>query len=156
MKQATNDNESSAISATTAMLLQAAKEDKERLKRKNKRARLNSEDYDSDATDQLIFRKRDKMSARQIEDERQRIWLNIARKDIPRVSTHNVKEVRHDIDIHSIKMARILSRVQATRAGNCKKIAQYCQKEAKRAAAKGNRSQKDIQLRSKRATKEVC
>lgn len=93
MKQATNDNESSAISATTAMLLQAAKEDKERLKRKNKRARLNSEDYDSDATDQLIFRKRDKMSARQIEDERQRIWLNIARKDIPRVSTHNVKEV---------------------------------------------------------------
>lgn len=53
-------------------------------------------------------------------------------------------------------MARILSRVQATRAGNCKKIAQYCQKEAKRAAAKGNRSQKDIQLRSKRATKEVC
>lgn len=68
------------------MLLQAAKEDKERLKRKNKRARLNSEDYDSDATDQLIYRKRDKMSARQIDDERQRIWLNIARKDIPRVS----------------------------------------------------------------------
>ncbi|CDH53326.1 snf2 family helicase atpase [Lichtheimia corymbifera JMRC:FSU:9682] len=136
VKQAASENESSTISATTAMLLQAAKEDKERLKRKNKRARLNSEDYDSDATDQLIYRKRDKMSARQIDDERQRIWLNIARKDIPR-------------------MARILSRVQATRAGNCKKIAQYCQKEAKRAAAKGNRSQKDIQLRSKRATKEM-
>ncbi|KAI8092584.1 SNF2 family N-terminal domain-containing protein [Halteromyces radiatus] len=42
-----------------------------------------------------------------------------------------------------------------TRAGNCKKLAQYCQKEAKRAATKGGRATKDIQLKAKRAQKEM-
>lgn len=52
-------------------------------------------------------------------------------------------------------MSRILTRVQATRAGNCKKLAQYCQKEVKRAATKSGRATKDMQLKAKRAQKEV-
>lgn len=52
-------------------------------------------------------------------------------------------------------MARILTRVQATRAGNCKKVAQYCQKEAKRAATKSGRLNRDVQAKAKRAMKEV-
>lgn len=52
-------------------------------------------------------------------------------------------------------MARIITRVQATRTGNCKKLAQYCQKEAKRVATKGGRATKDIQLKAKRAQKDV-
>ncbi|KAI8339071.1 SNF2 family N-terminal domain-containing protein [Chlamydoabsidia padenii] len=68
--------------------------------------------------------------------ERRRIWLDIARTDIPR-------------------MARIITRVQATRTGNCKKLAQYCQKEAKRVATKGGRATKDIQQKAKRAQKEM-
>ncbi|KAI9309490.1 SNF2 family N-terminal domain-containing protein [Cunninghamella echinulata] len=42
-----------------------------------------------------------------------------------------------------------------TRAGNCKKLAQYCQKEIKRAATKGGRATKDMQLKAKRAQKEM-
>ncbi|ORZ15722.1 SNF2 family N-terminal domain-domain-containing protein [Absidia repens] len=76
------------------------------------------------------------ISPNKMEAERKRIWLDIARTDIPR-------------------MARIITRVQATRAGNCKKLAQYCQKEAKRAATKGGRATKDIQLKAKRAQKEM-
>ncbi|KAI7862197.1 SNF2 family N-terminal domain-containing protein [Spinellus fusiger] len=77
-----------------------------------------------------------KASQRKLQDERRKIWLSIARKDIPR-------------------MARVLSRVQATRNGNCKKIAQYCQKEAKRASTKGGRANRDVQAKAKRAMKEM-
>ncbi|KAI9485948.1 MAG: SNF2 family N-terminal domain-containing protein [Benjaminiella poitrasii] len=73
---------------------------------------------------------------RKLEDERRKIWLTIARKDIPR-------------------MTRILSRVQATRSGNCKKIAQYCQKEVRRAATNGGRANRDLQNKAKRASKEM-
>ncbi|KAI8332980.1 SNF2 family N-terminal domain-containing protein [Blakeslea trispora] len=70
------------------------------------------------------------------QDERTRIWSTIARKDIPR-------------------MSRILSRVQATRSGNCKKVAQYCQKEVRRAATNGGRANRDLQNKAKRANKEM-
>ncbi|KAH8553085.1 SNF2 family N-terminal domain-containing protein [Umbelopsis sp. PMI_123] len=49
----------------------------------------------------------------------------------------------------------ILSRVQATRMGNCKKVAQYCQKEARRAATKSGRAHRDIQNKAKKAMKEM-
>ncbi|KAI9356810.1 SNF2 family N-terminal domain-containing protein [Pilaira anomala] len=71
-----------------------------------------------------------------IEDERRKIWLTIARKDIPR-------------------MNRILSRVQATRSGNCKKVAQYCQKEVRRVVTNGGRANRDMQNKAKRASKEM-
>ncbi|KAG2181239.1 hypothetical protein INT43_008822 [Umbelopsis isabellina] len=73
---------------------------------------------------------------RKMEDERRKIWVNIARKDIPR-------------------MSKILSRVQATRMGNCKKVAQYCQKEARRAATKSGRANRDVQNKAKKAMKEM-
>ncbi|KAI8967388.1 SNF2 family N-terminal domain-containing protein [Mycotypha africana] len=73
---------------------------------------------------------------RRLEDERKNIWLTIARKDIPR-------------------MTRILSRVQATRSGNCKKIAQYCQKEIRRAATNGGRANREMQNKAKRLSKEM-
>ncbi|KAI8575947.1 hypothetical protein K450DRAFT_259099 [Umbelopsis ramanniana AG] len=75
-------------------------------------------------------------SQRKVEDERRKIWINIARKDIPR-------------------MSKILSRVQATRMGNCKKVAQYCQKEARRAATKSGRAHRDVQNKAKKAMKEM-
>lgn len=52
-------------------------------------------------------------------------------------------------------MNRILSRVQATRSGNCKKIAQYCQKEVRRAATNGGRANRDMQNKAKRVSKEM-
>jgi DNA helicase INO80 len=52
-------------------------------------------------------------------------------------------------------MSKILSRVQATRMGNCKKVAQYCQKEARRAATKSGRANRDVQNKAKKAMKEV-
>lgn len=52
-------------------------------------------------------------------------------------------------------MSKILSRVQATRMGNCKKVAQYCQKEARRAATKSGRAHRDVQNKAKKAMKEV-
>lgn len=52
-------------------------------------------------------------------------------------------------------MSKILSRVQATRLGNCKKVAQYCQKEARRAATKSGRAHRDVQNKAKKAMKEV-
>ncbi|KAK4519071.1 uncharacterized protein ATC70_009302 [Mucor velutinosus] len=76
------------------------------------------------------------MTERKVEDERKKIWLTIARKDIPR-------------------MTRILSRVQATRSGNCKKVAQYCQKEVRRVATNGGRANRDMQNKAKRASKEM-
>ncbi|KAI8974093.1 SNF2 family N-terminal domain-containing protein [Pilobolus umbonatus] len=70
------------------------------------------------------------------EDDRHKIWLSIARKDIPR-------------------MTRILSRVQATRSGNCKKIAQYCQKEVRRSLTNGGRANREMQNKAKKAMKEM-
>jgi DNA helicase INO80 len=52
-------------------------------------------------------------------------------------------------------MTRILSRVQATRSGNCKKVAQYCQKEVRRAITNGGRANREQQNKAKRAMKEV-
>lgn len=52
-------------------------------------------------------------------------------------------------------MAKIVSRAQATRVGNCKKIAQMCQKEVRRTALKSGRSARDIQAKAKRAMREV-
>lgn len=52
-------------------------------------------------------------------------------------------------------MNRILTRVQATRAGNCKKVAQYCQKELKRSATKNGRLSKDVQSKARRAQREA-
>ncbi|KAI8348053.1 SNF2 family N-terminal domain-containing protein [Choanephora cucurbitarum] len=77
-----------------------------------------------------------KRTAHKVQDERTKIWSTIARKDIPR-------------------MSRILSRVQATRSGNCKKVAQYCQKEVRRAATNGGRANRDMQNKAKRANKEM-
>ncbi|KAI9264457.1 SNF2 family N-terminal domain-containing protein [Sporodiniella umbellata] len=73
---------------------------------------------------------------RRIESERKHVWANIVKKDIPR-------------------MNRILSRVQATRSGNCKKIAQYCQKEVRRVATNGGRANRDLQNKAKRVSKEM-
>ena len=76
-------------SATTSMLLQAAKEEKERSKRKQKRAkqRQRNQGYveDEDDADLQLSLKTSK-APRKIEEERRQIWLNIARKDVPRVS----------------------------------------------------------------------
>ncbi|KAI8880862.1 hypothetical protein K501DRAFT_224069 [Backusella circina FSU 941] len=71
-----------------------------------------------------------------IETQRRKVWLTIARKDIPR-------------------MTRVLSRVQATRSGNCKKIAQYCQKEVRRDVTNSGRANRDMQNKAKRAMKEM-
>lgn len=81
----------SPISATTALLLNAAKKDKEYSKRKLKRAKhrhyaddgLNEDNFDYGS--QAVYRKGPKMSPRKLEEERRQLWLNIARKDIPRV-----------------------------------------------------------------------
>lgn len=81
------------FSATTSMLLQAAREEKERSKRKQKRAKQRqrtqgyAEDDDDAATDLQLSQKSSK-APRKIEEERRQIWLNIARKDVPRVSVH--------------------------------------------------------------------
>ncbi|KAI8066860.1 SNF2 family N-terminal domain-containing protein [Gongronella butleri] len=76
------------------------------------------------------------VSEKRLQAERKRVWLEIARTDIPR-------------------MARILTRVQATRSGNCKKLAQYCQKEIKRTNTKNGRATRDIQIKAKQAQKQM-
>ncbi|CAO3609634.1 unnamed protein product [Cunninghamella blakesleeana] len=95
-----------------------------------------SDDGEIDELDYLDPVKAQMISQKRMEAERKRVWLEIARTDIPR-------------------MSRILTRVQATRVGNCKKLAQYCQKEVKRAATKSGRATKDTQLKAKRAQKEM-
>lgn len=94
--------------------------------------------HNSDSSDNEMLTEGDRKltTERQVEDERRKIWLTIARKDIPR-------------------MTRILSRVQATRSGNCKKVAQYCQKEVRRAATNAGRANRDMQNKAKRASKEM-
>ncbi|KAI8368263.1 SNF2 family N-terminal domain-containing protein [Radiomyces spectabilis] len=110
---------------------------KDRLRHKKKRFRRRfSEDLSQTEEDITVVKSPTLTSQERMEEERRKIWLAIARKDIPR-------------------MAKILTRVQATRAGNCKKVAQYCQKEAKRAATKGGRLNRDVQLKAKRAMKEM-
>ncbi|CAO3683059.1 unnamed protein product [Rhizopus stolonifer] len=73
---------------------------------------------------------------RKVESDRKHVWASIVKKDIPR-------------------MNRILSRVQATRSGNCKKVAQYCQKEVRRVATNGGRANRDLQNKAKRVNKEM-
>lgn len=52
-------------------------------------------------------------------------------------------------------MNRILSRVQLTRSGNCKKVAQLCQREVRRMATNNGRANRDLYFKAKRANKEV-
>ncbi|OZJ04308.1 hypothetical protein BZG36_03164 [Bifiguratus adelaidae] len=80
--------------------------------------------------------RREPIDPADIEESRRQIWLNIARNDIP-------------------KMSKILQRVQATRVGNCKKIAQFAQREVRRAAAKQRSTTKDAQTRARRAMREM-
>ena len=102
------------VSATAALLLQAAKEDKERQqRRKHKKARLahrhktssatgaatTTDGYNEDqdatastaaaaATTQAVDTKPpDKTAAEKLEEARRAVWLDIARKHIPRVSS---------------------------------------------------------------------
>ncbi|KAL0086536.1 SNF2 family N-terminal domain-containing protein [Phycomyces blakesleeanus] len=106
-----------------------------KVKRSHSRELESAEDTDNEG-ERYMRERFGKTIQRKVEDERHKIWLSIARKDIPR-------------------MARVLSRVQATRSGNCKKIAQYCQKEARKAATKSGRANKDVQAKAKRAMKEM-
>ncbi|KAI7905492.1 SNF2 family N-terminal domain-containing protein [Cokeromyces recurvatus] len=114
-----------------------------KLNRQNKKFKSlqtqNQTDEDESTDTEVHFETKEERKSRnerKIEDERRKIWLTIARKDIPR-------------------MTRILSRVQATRSGNCKKIAQYCQKEVRRVATNGGRANRDLQNKAKRASKEM-
>lgn len=107
-------------------------------KRKSKKATTKRFKYDESSDD--LAEEESTMglvpSQNRVEDDRRKIWLSIARKDIPR-------------------MNRILSRVQATRSGNCKKVAQYCQKEVRRVVTNGGRANRDMQNKAKRASKEM-
>lgn len=106
-------------------------------KRKSKKQTKRFKYHHDDSSDELLLEEDRKVpSERRIEDDRRKIWLTIARKDIPR-------------------MNRILSRVQATRSGNCKKVAQYCQKEVRRVVTNGGRANRDMQNKAKRASKEM-
>lgn len=106
-------------------------------KRRSKKQQTKRFKYNHDeSSDELVLDEDRKPSERRIEDDRRKIWLTIARKDIPR-------------------MNRILSRVQATRSGNCKKVAQYCQKEVRRVVTNGGRANRDMQNKAKRASKEM-
>ncbi|KAI9472879.1 SNF2 family N-terminal domain-containing protein [Zychaea mexicana] len=143
LKQQTNgvNSNETPVSSTAALLLQAAREDKERQRRKHKKAKHGHKrmvNEETEETEEQVMQPKEieKTASERLEDARRAVWLDIARKHIPR-------------------MARILSRVQATRAGNCKKIAQYCQKEVRRSATKGGRINKDVQARAKRAMKEM-
>lgn len=112
---------------------------KSKNKRNAKRFKFRHGDANESSDNEVVIETeedRKLLSERKIEDERRKIWLTIARKDIPR-------------------MTRILSRVQATRSGNCKKVAQYCQKEVRRAATNGGRANRDLQNKAKRASKEM-
>ncbi|GAA5800530.1 hypothetical protein HPULCUR_005965 [Helicostylum pulchrum] len=107
-------------------------------KRKAKKPTLKRFKYD-ESSDDLVEEDSNMGSVpsqNRVEDDRRKIWLTIARKDIPR-------------------MNRILSRVQATRSGNCKKVAQYCQKEVRRVVTNGGRANRDMQNKAKRASKEM-
>ncbi|KAI8646831.1 SNF2 family N-terminal domain-containing protein [Parasitella parasitica] len=105
-------------------------------KYKRQHQRSDGETTDTEVHVDLDDHGRRTTGERKVEDERKKIWLTIARKDIPR-------------------MTRILSRVQATRSGNCKKVAQYCQKEVRRVATNGGRANRDMQNKAKRASKEM-
>ncbi|CEP15242.1 hypothetical protein [Parasitella parasitica] len=105
-------------------------------KYKSQHQRSDGETTDTEVHADLDDHGRRTAGERKEEDERKKIWLTIARKDIPR-------------------MTRILSRVQATRSGNCKKVAQYCQKEVRRVATNGGRANRDMQNKAKRASKEM-
>ncbi|GBB85527.1 hypothetical protein RclHR1_12010008 [Rhizophagus clarus] len=69
-------------------------------------------------------------------EERRRIWKDIVRNAIPRV---------HKIVNQSI----------TSRTNNARKIAQICQKEARKATTKCYRSQKDIQTKAKQAMRQM-
>ncbi|CAG8499102.1 30323_t:CDS:10 [Gigaspora margarita] len=69
-------------------------------------------------------------------EERRKIWKDIVRNAIPR-------------------MNKIVVQTTTSRANNCRKVAQLCQKEARKAAGKSCKSAKDIQSRVKQANKQM-
>ncbi|KAI9280180.1 SNF2 family N-terminal domain-containing protein [Umbelopsis sp. AD052] len=70
-------------------------------------------------------------------------------------STSNLFDMANQVSQVHCSISIVLSRVQATRMGNCKKVAQYCQKEARRAATKSGRAHRDVQNKAKKAMKEM-
>ncbi|CAG8630170.1 12610_t:CDS:10, partial [Ambispora leptoticha] len=69
------------------------------------------------------------------EEERRRIWRDICRNAIP-------------------KMTKIVSQSYTSRTNNCRKIAQLCQKEARKAALKSCKSTKDVQTKARQAMRQ--
>ncbi|CAG8482090.1 8992_t:CDS:10 [Paraglomus brasilianum] len=87
-----------------------------------------------------VDRKRQESSVRKKEkaelDERRRIWRDISRNAIP-------------------KAYKIVTQYTSSRQTNARKIAQICQKEARKAQTKISRSQKDATQKSKQLCKAV-
>ncbi|CAG8553105.1 8682_t:CDS:10, partial [Ambispora gerdemannii] len=70
------------------------------------------------------------------EEERRGIWRDICRNAIPR-------------------MTKIVSQSYTSRTNNCRKIAQLCQKEARKAALKSCKSTKDVQTKARQAMRQM-
>ncbi|KAG9305902.1 hypothetical protein G9A89_016554 [Geosiphon pyriformis] len=70
------------------------------------------------------------------EEERRRIWRDICRNAIPR-------------------MSKIVAQSTSSRANNCRKISQLCQKEARKAAFKSCKSSKDVQTKARQAMRQM-
>lgn len=80
------------VSTASSLLLLAAKEDKEREGRRLKKAKhrhtqgVFEDEEDPEYANLLMYTSDPKLSPRKIEETTRRVWLDIARKDIPRVS----------------------------------------------------------------------
>lgn len=88
------------VSTASSLLLLAAKEDKEREIRRNKKAKhrhphgVIEDDEDPEYANLLIYTSDPKLSSRKLEEKTRRVWLDIARKDIPRVSCESSAKIR--------------------------------------------------------------
>ncbi|PWY96940.1 hypothetical protein BCV70DRAFT_208990 [Testicularia cyperi] len=78
----------------------------------------------------------DARRSQQLEDAHRRIWTNIAKRDIP-------------------KVYRTVQQSAASKTMYWRRLASVVQREAKRGAARNNKTVKDVQLRARKVMREV-
>src|SRR5262249_22711508 len=92
-------------------------------------------DIESDAEREIAAASLRRQQEEEVEDRRRQIWASISRKIIP-------------------KVVKLVQQHTSSRLLNCKRVAQVCQREARK-ASKSGKSLKDIQVKAKRANREV-
>lgn len=93
----------------------------------------------------------------QLEDLQRKVWVNLARRDIPRVSSRHLKPSYDDqvLTFSFVKVYRMVSSGFAHKVTHHKKLSSMIMSNARRATTRTSKLAKDNQIKARRITREM-